>query len=328
MIPSRELDRIIAEAIEKADIPAEPAELYDPIKYMLSIGGKRLRPKLCLLTYNLFKEDIGPEIIVPSIGLEVFHEFTLIHDDIMDRSDIRRGMPTVYRKWNENIAILSGDVMSILAYRFMAKAPADKLAEVLDLFTTTAAMVCEGQQYDMNFESKDNVTAGEYMMMTGLKTAVLIACSAKTGALIAGADKKACDAIYDYAYRIGLAFQIMDDYLDSFGDVSVFGKKIGKDILCNKKTWLLIKAMEKADSSTEREIRKIMSMKGDTAEEASMKIRLMLDIYRKLEIDRAALAEAERLNREATETLLQSGLDSTQLSVLTEFGDLLTKRNK
>ena len=248
MLNFEELDKVTARAFDSADLSGTPGELYEPIKYMMSIGGKRLRPKFCLLVYNLFREGFPEEILNPAIGLEIFHEFTLIHDDIMDRSDMRRGMPTVHKKWNGNVAILSGDVMSIMAYRFMARTYPDMLPEVLSLFSGTAAKVCEGQQYDMNYESLESVSMPDYLKMIGLKTAVLIACSAKMGAVIAGAGSRISEAVYNYAYNIGMAFQIMDDYLDSFGDVSVFGKKIGGDILCNKKTYMLIQALQLADS--------------------------------------------------------------------------------
>ena len=200
---------------------------------------------MCLTAYSLFKDEIGEEIYEPAMALEVFHSFTLLHDDIMDKSPLRRGKPTVWTRWNGDTAILSGDVMQIDAYRRIAKTPVDKLPKVLELFTGTAAEVCEGQQYDMEFETEAEVSMADYEKMIGLKTAVLLACSAAMGAIIAGADEDAVNAIYNYGYGLGMAFQIADDYLDAFGDEKVFGKPIGGDIINEKKSWLTVRAMEK-----------------------------------------------------------------------------------
>ena len=234
-----------AELFRNISFTAEPSGLYDPLRYMIAIGGKRLRPALCLLTYSIYKDSFDESILEPAAALEVFHTFTLIHDDIMDRSPLRRGQATVWKKWDEDTAILSGDVMQIDAYRRIAKAPADKLADALALFTETAAQVCEGQQYDMDFEHQAEVPMEDYAKMIGLKTGVLIACAAKMGALIAGAPQKDCEALYRYGYELGMAFQVADDYLDAFGDEKVFGKPIGGDIIQRKKSWLTLRALEK-----------------------------------------------------------------------------------
>ena len=214
MIENR-IENAVKELFANLKFTAEPAGLYDPLRYMMEIGGKRIRPRLCLLTYSLFKNDMTQAILGPAAALEVFHSFTLIHDDIMDKADVRRGVPTVYRKWDENTAILSGDVMSIESYKLLAQAPAEVLPKALELFTTTAAEVCEGQQYDMDFEETDFVPMSDYMKMIGLKTAVLIACAAKMGALIAEAPAESCDLLYKYGYDLGLAFQVADDWLDT-----------------------------------------------------------------------------------------------------------------
>ena len=240
MVQEAHLENTLKEIFSNLKFTAEPAGLYDPLRYMMKIGGKRIRPRLCLLAYSLFKDDFTEEILSPAAALEVFHSFTLIHDDIMDKADVRRGVPTVYKKWDENTAILSGDVMSIESYKMIAKAPAAVLPEVLKLFSNTAAEVCEGQQYDMDFENMTHVPMDEYLKMIGLKTAVLIACAAKMGALIGGASAEEAELLYKFGYDIGLAFQITDDWLDTYGDPKVFGKAIGGDILNNKKTWLLI----------------------------------------------------------------------------------------
>ena len=212
MIQESHIEAALKELFENLKFSKEPSGLYDPLRYMIEIGGKRIRPRLCLTTYALYKDDLTEEILSPAAALEVFHSFTLIHDDIMDKADVRRGMPTVYRKWDENTAILSGDVMSIESYRMIAKAPAKAVPAVLELFSNTAAQVCEGQQYDMDFEDMELVPMADYLKMIGLKTAVLIACSAKMGAMIAGATDKDADLLYKFGYDLGLAFQIADDW--------------------------------------------------------------------------------------------------------------------
>ncbi len=219
MIQENHIECAIKELFANLRFTAEPAGLYDPLRYMMDIGGKRIRPRLCLTTYSLYKDSFSEEILSPAAALEVFHSFTLIHDDIMDKAPVRRGVPTVYKKWDENTAILSGDVMSIESYKLLAKAPKEALAAALDLFSTTAAQVCEGQQYDMDFEDMECVPMEDYMKMIGLKTAVLIACSAKMGAIIAGASEEECELLYRFGYDLGLAFQIADDLLDTYGEL-------------------------------------------------------------------------------------------------------------
>ena len=247
MITESQIDAHVEAMFRDIEFTREPAGLYDPLRYMIEIGGKHLRPRLCLTTYSFFDDSFGDEILSPAAALEVFHSFTLMHDDIMDRSPLRRGMPTVWKKWNESTAILSGDVMLIDAYQRIAKAPAKVLQKVMDLFFRTTIEVCEGQQYDMDFENQEVVSMTDYNKMIGLKTAVLIACAAKTGALIGGASDKICDALYNYGYELGMAFQVADDYLDAFGDEKVFGKPIGGDIVNSKKSWLTVRALEKSD---------------------------------------------------------------------------------
>lgn len=226
--------------------PSNPTGLYDPLRYMIGIGGKRIRPNLCLLAYSLYGGEPCQGALEAAQALEIFHSFTLIHDDIMDHSPLRRGVPTVWKKWSEDTAILSGDVMLIEAYKHIVKVPQECRAAVVDLFSSTAGQVCEGQQYDMEFEALDSVSMSQYENMIALKTAVLIACAAKTGALVAGAPHKECEALYRYGYDLGMAFQIADDYLDAYGDEKVFGKPIGGDVANGKKSWLTLRAMEKA----------------------------------------------------------------------------------
>lgn len=231
----------------------KPVELYDPINYSLEMGGKRLRPVLLLLGFNLFSDDI--ETAVPAaLAIEMFHNFTLLHDDIMDKAEVRRNRPTVHKKYSENSAILSGDAMAFLPYSYLAGIRSPRIVEVIDLFTKTAIEVCEGQQYDMDFENRMDVTEVEYLEMIRLKTAVLLACSLKTGALLAGAADEVAARLYEFGLNLGLAFQLQDDLLDTFGDQATFGKKIGGDILANKKTYLLINALERSAEKQKQEL--------------------------------------------------------------------------
>ena len=306
---------------------AEPAGLYDPLRYMMDIGGKRIRPRLCLTTYALYKDEFNEEILSPAAALEVFHSFTLIHDDIMDKAPVRRGVPTVYKKWNENTAILSGDVMSIESYKLLAKAPASVLPHVLELFSKTAAEVCEGQQYDMDFEDMECVPMSDYLKMIGLKTAVLIACSAKMGALVAGAPEKECELLYRFGYDLGLAFQIADDWLDTYGDVKVFGKAIGGDILNNKKTWLLTRAFEKA-GDLRPELLAAMGMPMETEEQKAEKIAAVKKIYGQLGLEEEAKQEIIRLHNEALGYVAQLNLAPEAEALLKGYAEKLIGRNK
>ena len=292
------IENAVNELFANLKFTAEPAGLYDPLRYMMEIGGKRIRPRLCLLAYSLFKEEMNQSILGPAAALEVFHSFTLIHDDIMDKADVRRGVPTVYRKWDENTAILSGDVMSIESYKLLAQAPAEVLPKALELFTTTAAEVCEGQQYDMDFEDMESVPMEDYLKMIGLKTTVLIACSAKMGALIGGADDRTCDLLYRFGYDLGLAFQIADDWLDTYSDPKVFGKAIGGDILNNKKSWLMTRAFEKA-GERRPELLEAMAMPIETDEEKAAKISKVIGIYDSLGIGEDAKNEIIKLHAQA-----------------------------
>lgn len=224
-----------------------PEGLYDPVKYVLSLGGKRIRPVLMLMAYNLYKEDVA-SIYKPATAIEIYHNYTLLHDDLMDRADMRRGKATVHKVWNDNTAILSGDAMLVLAYQYMAQCASPHLKEVMDIFNLTALEICEGQQMDMDFEHRNDVTEEEYLEMIRLKTAVLLAASLKIGAILGGASREDARRLYDFGMHIGVAFQLQDDLLDVYGDPEVFGKKIGGDILCNKKTYMLIKALEHANN--------------------------------------------------------------------------------
>ncbi|MCQ2143087.1 MAG: polyprenyl synthetase family protein [Bacteroidales bacterium] len=327
MITEVQIEETLKELFEKIEFTVEPAGLYDPLRYTIAIGGKRVRPRLCLLVYSLFKDSFDESILSPAEALEVFHTFTLLHDDIMDKSALRRGMPTVHVRWSDNTAILSGDVMSIDSYRRIAKAPVPVLPQVLELFSKTAAEVCEGQQYDMEFESLEEVPMDDYMKMIGLKTAVLIACSAKMGALIAGCDEKTCEAFYDFGYNLGLAFQIADDYLDNYADEKVFGKPIGGDILNGKKTWLLTKALEKA-GGRRGELLAAMAAPAVSGEEKAAKIAVVKGIYEDLGVDEDAKYEIIRLHARAEECVAGLGLTKVRLEMLHRYADRLVGRTK
>lgn len=323
MYSLKEQEAIIARAICNLKFVKEPAGLYEPLEYMMSIGGKRLRPRLCLATYNLYSDNIGDNIISPALALEIFHNFTLLHDDIMDRADTRRGQLTVCKKWNDNVAILSGDVMCILAYKYLAACPAEKQPQVLELFTRMGAEVCEGQQYDMEFETQPIVTGDEYINMIGLKTAALLACSAKMGAVIAGAPADQAQALYDFGWQIGLAFQVSDDYLDTFGDPHIFGKKIGGDILAGKKTWLLVEALKRAGGESHQRLGAIMAMDNGRAGE---KIAAMQQMYIELGVKKDAVKTIEDYHEKAMSCISGNGFTPEQLAILREFSESLIHR--
>ena len=327
MIQESHIEATLKEIFDNLKFTPEPAGLYDPLRYMIEIGGKRIRPRLCLTAYSLFKDELTDEIKIPAAAIEVFHSFTLIHDDIMDKADVRRGVPTVHKKWDDNTAILSGDVMSIESYKMIAKAPAKALPAVLELFSTTAAQVCEGQQYDMDFEDLDVVPMSDYLKMIGLKTAVLIACAAKMGALIADAPAESADLLYRFGYDLGLAFQIADDWLDTYGDPAVFGKAIGGDIVNNKKSWLMTKAFEKAGDLRES-LATAMEMPTGTDEEKAAKVSVVKDIYNKLGVGDDAKEEIKRLHAQAMAHIDALDLAAEKAATLHNYATTLLGRNK
>lgn len=302
----------------------EPKGLYDPLRYMIEIGGKRVRPSLCLTTYSFFRDEFDEGIISPATALEVFHSFTLMHDDIMDHSPLRRGMPTVWKKWNEDTAILSGDVMLIDAYRRISKAPHEVLGRVMSLFSTTAAQVCDGQQYDMDFESESEVPMEDYRKMIGLKTAVLLACSAEMGAIIGGASEEVCKALYNYGYELGMAFQVADDYLDAFGDEKVFGKPIGGDIVNGKKSWLTVRTLEKTD---DREgFLKAFGELADDSNSREAKIGKVKKYYSDCAVDSDAKIEIAGFTWKALEAVSNIGLKPENIEMLRNFAEKLVGR--
>lgn len=272
----KELQQIIEEAVNKTKYPAEPKELYEPITYLMSLGGKRLRPALVLMATDLFGGNIE-QAISPALAIELFHNFTLMHDDIMDKAPLRRGKPTVHAKWNESVAILSGDVMFVKAYKMMIQVKPNILTEVLDIFNLTAVGVCEGQQIDMNFENRDQVSIEEYLEMIRLKTAVLLAGALKIGALIGDASAEDAAHLYDFGENLGLAFQLQDDILDVYGDPEKFGKQVGGDIISNKKTYLLIKALELAKGDNATALKHWLALSNFNAEEKVSAVRKIYD---------------------------------------------------
>jgi len=253
MITSHDILQKVNDCLSNLTYTRKPSSLYEPIQYVLSLGGKRIRPVLALLGYQLWK-DHPEDILMPAIGLETYHNYTLLHDDLMDNADMRRGHETVHRRWDANKAILSGDSMLVLAYQRVAQVPAEKLQQVLDLFTVTALEIGEGQEYDMTFETRNDVTEAEYIEMIRLKTSVLLACALKMGAILADAPQLHADRLYKVGEQLGLAFQLQDDLLDVYGDPKVFGKAIGGDITSNKKTYMLINAFNLANPGQRAEL--------------------------------------------------------------------------
>lgn len=326
MITENSIDAVIREMFDGITFTREPSGLYDPLRYMIEIGGKRVRPRLCLTAYSFFADSFDDSILSPAAALEVFHSFTLMHDDIMDRSPLRRGMPTVWKKWSEDTAILSGDVMLIDAYRRIAKAPREVLGRVMELFSRTAAQVCDGQQYDMDFESREEVSMDEYNSMIGLKTAVLLACSAEMGAIIAGAGEAQCKALYEYGYQLGMAFQVADDYLDAYGDEKLFGKPIGGDIVNSKKSWLTVRTLEKVQDK--KAFLDAFSAQAATSEEKARKIAAVKEIYDSVDVGKDAKEEVVRFTGMALQAASKADFSHQANEVLYNFAESLVGRAK
>lgn len=275
----QKLLQTVKELFEQEQFVFDPCELYEPIDYTLKLGGKRIRPVMVLAANQMFGGNLE-QVRSAAIGIETFHNFTLLHDDLMDKSPLRRGKPTVYCKWDENTAILSGDTMFAMAWRYFLKVPHPSLQEILNCFNETAIEVCEGQQYDMNFEKRDDVSINEYMEMIRLKTAVLLAGALKIGALYANAPKVDIDHLYEFGIHLGLAFQLQDDLLDAYGDVAVFGKKTGQDIRDNKKTYLYLRALELGNDDEKKRLSHLFSTTDDSEE----KVTKTLEIYHRIGI--------------------------------------------
>lgn len=296
MKTQKEYIELINKAISELPYPSDPAGLYEPIAYALDCGGKRLRPMLVLAACEACGGRVE-DAMSQALGLEMFHNFTLLHDDVMDRADVRRGKPTVHRRWNESTAILSGDAMLTMASQLMVTCSGDKLADVMALFNGTAMEIYEGQQYDMDFESRDDVCVAEYIEMIRLKTSVLLGCACETGALMAGASDQTRKAFYRYGVALGLAFQLQDDWLDTYGDPAVFGKNIGGDILNDKKTYLRITAMNRADDEARRCLQSFAGIRSDE------KISAVRSIYDRLGVDAECRALIDKYLVETLEEL-------------------------
>ncbi|MGM0531693.1 MAG: polyprenyl synthetase family protein [Bacteroidota bacterium] len=319
-----EIQRIIQKTIAAQNFVHEPEALYEPISYSLNTGGKRLRPALLLMAANLYTSDIE-SFLMPAIGVEIFHNFTLVHDDIMDKASVRRNKPTVHAKWDTNTAILSGDAMFIRAYDFIFDYAGRAAQKVYRVFNQSALRVCEGQQYDMNFETTHDVSEQQYLRMIELKTAELIACSLKMGALIGGTNDGEADTLFEFGKNLGMAFQLQDDYLDSFGDEQAFGKNIGGDILSDKKTYLLIKAYEKSDKADRDRLDQLI---GNKQIDPQSKVRQVKEIYLRQGIKQLTADKAEEYFKFALITLNQISKSDEVKKPLQDLAFSMIKRKK
>lgn len=324
MYKSNELLEIINQYLSKLSYDRKPASLYEPIKYVLDLGGKRIRPILMLLSYNLYKDN-PQEILSSACALETYHNYTLLHDDLMDEAPLRRGQQTVHMKWNANQAILSGDSMLVLAYERLAKCDTKHLEAVLSLFTETALQIGEGQQYDMEFEMRNDVAVEEYIEMIRLKTSVLLACATKMGAILADATQEDAENLYKFGEQIGLAFQLQDDYLDVYGDAKVFGKKIGGDIVSNKKTYMLITAFNQANTGQRAELENWINKKDFNTEE---KIVAITRLYNEIGIDKLAKEKMNFYYEQGKNFLDAVKLPDERKEALAEYAAKMMKRQK
>ena len=322
MFVPEQLLKKVNDALEAIAYDRQPSSLYEPIKYVLSLGGKRVRPVLMLLAYNLYKED--PErIMMQAIALETYHNFTLLHDDLMDNADMRRGHETVHRKWNPNQAILSGDTMLLQAFQRMGQCEADKLQQVIGVFTETTLEIDEGQQLDVEFETRNDVTEDEYVEMIRLKTSVLLACAVKIGAILAGASKEDQDNLYKFGEQIGLAFQLQDDLLDVYGDPKVFGKNIGGDITSNKKTYMLINAVNRANPEQRAELTKWIEAETFDREE---KVKAVTRLYDEIGIRALCEQKMEACYELGLQHLAKVSVSEERKAILKAYAAAMMKR--
>ena len=319
-----ELTEKVTTALEQLPYDRQPQGLYAPIKYVLSLGGKRIRPVLMLMAYNMYREDVD-RIMPVALGLEVYHNFTLLHDDLMDRADVRRGKPCVHKVWNDNTAILSGDNMLVMAYQMMSRCPSSALPSVISIFTETALQIDEGQQYDMEFEQRTDVTEREYLEMIRLKTSVLLACALQIGALLGGASEADAQALYAYGEKVGLAFQLQDDYLDVYGDFETFGKAIGGDILCNKKTFMLIKALAHAPEHLRAELQGWLAA---TEYDPAEKIEAVRHIYTQVGVDQMAKEQISFYIAQAEDALHALPIAEERKEILRQWTEQLLGRKR
>jgi geranylgeranyl diphosphate synthase type II len=318
----KDLQLLIEDAVLKLQYPLYPAELYEPITYILSVGGKRMRPALLLMACDLFDGDVR-SALPPALAIEVFHNFTLVHDDIMDNAPLRRGKVTVHEKWNANVAILSGDVMLVEAYKLIMQVDTAILRQVLEVFSNTAVGVCEGQQFDMNFERQDEVQIEDYLNMIRLKTAVLLGGALKIGALIGGASTEDADLLCTFGEKLGTAFQLQDDILDVYGDPTKFGKQVGGDIISNKKTYLLIKALELAGGGVKKTLDFWLTQ---TKFNAAEKVEAVTAIYDELNVRQFAEQAMHQYTNQAFDALEKISLQTDRKQYLHNFADSLMVR--
>lgn len=307
--------------LERIRFEGKPENLYAPLNYLMDLGGKRMRPMLTLIACDMMHGDVG-RALLPAIGLEVFHNFTLMHDDIMDNAPLRRGQATVHEKWNVPTAILSGDLMLVKAYELMMKSEGQARIRIMETFSQTAAQVCEGQQMDMDLETMEHVKVEDYLKMIELKTAVLLACSLKVGALVAEANDADADLLYDFGIYMGMGFQLMDDVLDVFGDSEKVGKQPGGDILADKKTYLLLDALQRGDATQKAELNKWMGNKTDGA----TKIEAVKAVYKQLDIESRARNKAEEFFSKADHLLDAVTVEKERKRNLREYAQLLKNR--
>lgn len=313
-----------SQAIASINYPSTPAGLYEPIAYTMSLGGKRLRPTLTLMSCHALGGDCN-KAIYPAIGIELFHNFTLLHDDIMDRADMRRGKPTVHIKWNDNVAIISGDTMLTMATQYVARTDEKYLKDAIQLFNDTAIGVYEGQQYDMDFEKRMDVTADEYIEMIRLKTSVLLGCACKMGAIVAGASQADKDALYRFGIYLGLAFQLQDDILDVYGNPETFGKAIGGDIMNNKKTFMLINALNLASLNDRQEL---LNWINTPQPNRDLKVAAVTAIYDRANVRAVAEEQMEKYNNLALDAINDLSTDSETKQTFHNFANTLLHRNR
>jgi geranylgeranyl diphosphate synthase type II len=315
MISANQIQQTFEEYLQNLDYSHNPDNLYAPIRYVLSLGGKRIRPTLLVLAYNMYAEDVKSVYDV-AVGMEVFHNFTLLHDDVMDNAEMRRGSLTVHKKWNENTAILSGDGMFVLAYQYLAKCNPIYLKQVLDLANDTFIGITDGQQFDMDFETRSDVSESEYIEMIRLKTSILLAACLKMGALLGGASEQDASLLYSFGEKLGLAFQLQDDLLDVYGDAKVFGKRIGGDIVCNKKTYMYINTCLLASEEEKGILAKWAQYEGD---DMDAKIEAVKAVYDSVGIKGKAEAKIEELFNEAMSLLNKVSVSEDRKNVLREY---------
>ena len=322
MYTSSELMQMVNRTIESLPYDRKPAALYEPIKYVLSLGGKRLRPVLMLMAYNMYKEDVE-HILMPAVAIETYHNFTLLHDDLMDRAEVRRGKPCVHKKWDDNAAILSGDNMLVLSFHRMLQCDEKYMPAVLRLFTETALEIDEGQQYDIDFEERSDVTEEEYIEMIRLKTSVLLACALKIGGILGGATVQDAEALYEFGEKLGLAFQLQDDYLDVYGDFKTFGKQIGGDIMCNKKTYMLINAQLLANEEQARELTMWLNKENPQREE---KVAAVTRLYDEIGVPGLVRNKINQYYQQAAQALSRLSLPQERTAVLWDYAQSMLNR--